>query len=128
MERELWTLLYGMATKLDKWWGRWKYSTADIVVVYFWCVVHDRPMCWGVVKANWPDDLCPSHLPTQSTLSRRMRRADAQQLMTQIEQSWLALVGVSRFLICMIDGKLLAVSGVTKDPDAGYGRGAGGMQ
>lgn len=128
MERELWMSLYGIATELDKRFGRWKYSTADIVVVYFWCVVHDRPMCWGVVKANWPADLCPSHLPPQSTLSRRMRRAEAQQLMTEIEQTWLALVAVRQRLICMIDGKPLAVSGVTKDPDAGYGRGAGGMQ
>jgi hypothetical protein len=128
MERELWKLLYEMATKLDKHWGRWKYSTADIVVVYFWCVLHDRPMCWAVVNTNWPDDLRPSHLPPQSTLSRRMRRADAQQLMTEIEQTWLCLVGVEHLLISIIDGKPLAVSGVSKDPDAGYGRGAGGMQ
>src|SRR5437016_1851463 len=48
MERELWKLLYLMATKLDKPWGHWKYSTADIVVVYLWCVISDRPMCWAV--------------------------------------------------------------------------------
>jgi hypothetical protein len=128
MERELWKLLYEMATKLDTRWGRWKYSTADIVVVYFWCVAHDRPMSWAVVKSNWPDDLRPSHLPPQSTFSRRMRRADAQQLMTEIEQTWLALVGVGQMLISMIDGKPLGVSGVSKDRDAGYGRGAGGMR
>jgi hypothetical protein len=128
MECELWKLLYFMATKLDKRWGRWKYSTADIVVVYFWCVLHDRPMCWGVDKANWPDDLRPSHLPPQSTFSRRMRRADAEQLMTDIENTWLALVGASQLLLRAIDGKPLAVSGVSKDPDSGYGRGAGGMQ
>jgi hypothetical protein len=128
MERELWKLLYGIATNLDKGWGHWKYSTADIVVVYFWCVLHDRPMSWAVVDSHWPDDLRPFPLPTQSTLSRRMRRAEAQQLMTDIEQAWLGLVGAGRLLISMIDGKPLAVSGVTKDRDAGYGRGAGGMQ
>jgi len=128
MERELWTILYAIATKLDKPWGRWKYSTADIVVVYFWCAVHDRPMCWGVDKANWPEDLRPRRLPPQSTFSRRMRRSDAEQLMTEIEHTWLAMVGVCQFLIRLIDGKPLAVSGVTKDKDAGYGRGAGGMQ
>jgi len=129
MERELWSLLYDIATKLDKPWGSWKYSTADIVVVYFWCVVNDRPMCWGVNKANWPEELCPRRLPPQSTLSRRMRRSDAEQLMTEIEHTWwVAMAGVCQFLIRMIDGKPLAVSGVTKDKDAGYGRGAGGMQ
>jgi hypothetical protein len=128
MERELWVLLYAIATKLDKPWGRWKYSTAEIVMVYFWCVLNDRPMCWGVDKNNWPEDLCPDRLPPQSTLSRRMRRSDAQQLMTEMEQTWLGIVGVNQCLIRVIDGKPLGVSGVSKDRDAGYGRGAGGKQ
>jgi hypothetical protein len=128
MERELWTLLYGIAVKLDNSWGSWKYSTSDIVGVYFWSVVNDRPMDWSVVKANWPPELCPRCLPAQSTLSRRMRRSDSEQLMTEIEHAMLALVGVRHFLIRMIDGKPLTVSGVSKDKDAGYGRGAGGMQ
>ncbi len=127
MERELWKLLYCMATRLDKPWGSWKYSTADIVVVYFWCVVSDRPMCWAVEKANWPNDLRPRCLPSQATLSRRMRQADAQELMTQIERAWITLVGLARVWIRMIDGKPLTVSGVSKDADAGYGRAAGGM-
>jgi hypothetical protein len=128
MERELWMLLYAVAVKLDKPWGRWKYSTSDIVVVYFWCVVNDRPMSWAVEKMNWPEDLRPSRLPPQSTLSRRMRRSDAQQLMTQTEEAWLGLIGACQMLIRRIDGKPLTVSGVSKDPDARYGRGAGGMQ
>lgn len=126
MERELWTLLYCMASKLDNGWGKWRYSTADVVMVYFWSVVHDRPMSWSVQKANWSQDLCPKRLPSQSTLSRRMRRDEVLQLMTAIEQAWLGLIGLQ--LVCMIDGKPLGVSGVSKDADAAYGRGAGGMQ
>jgi hypothetical protein len=128
MERELWTLLYEMASRLDKHWGHWKYSTADIVVVYMWCVLHDRPMIWGIKRSSWPDDLCPSWLPTQSTFSRRMRRPDALRLMMEIEQAWLTVACASQLLIRMIDGKPLGVSGVSKDEDARYGRGAGGMQ
>jgi len=128
MERELWLLLYEIATKLDKRWGQWKYATGEIVVVYFWCVLHDRPMTWGVDPANWPDDLRPRRLPTQATLSRRMRRPDTLLLLLAIEQSWLTLVGTSQWLIRVIDGKPLAVSGVSKDADARYGRGAGCMQ
>lgn len=128
MERELWSLLYMMAVKLDNPVGSWKYSTYEIVGVYFWSVVNDRPMNWSVRKANWPPDLCPARLPPQPTLSRRMRCSDAQELMTKIEETFLALAGTSQLLIRMIDGKPLAVSGVTKDKDAGYGRGAGGMQ
>ena len=128
MERELWIVLYEMARKLDRRSGQWKYATADIVVVYFWCVLHDRPMVWGTDRANWPDDLCPAGLPTQSTLSRRMRRPDTLRLLIENEQTWLALGGTSQLLIRMIDGKPLGVSGVSKDADARYGRGAGGMQ
>lgn len=129
MERELWNLLYEMARRLDSPWGSWKYSTSDVVVVYLWGVLHDRPMSWTVVKANWPEDLCPSHLPSQATLSRRMRHSDAQRLMTAIEQVWLALSGVAGLLpVRVIDGKPLGVSNVSRDIDAGYGRGAGGMQ
>lgn len=128
MERELWLLLYEITLKLDKRWGRWKYSTGEIAVVYFWCVLHDRPMTWSVDPANWPDDLRPLNLPPQSTLSRRMRRSDTLYLLLEIERSWLALVGTSQWLIRAIDGKPLAVSGVSKDADACYGRGAGGMQ
>jgi hypothetical protein len=128
MERELWTLLYEIAMKLDRRWGQWKYAAADVAVVYFWCVLHDRPMAWGVERTNWPDDLCPYCLPTQSTLSRRMRQADTQRLLIEIEESWLALAGAGQWIIRVIDGKPLAVSGVSKDADARYGRGAGGMQ
>jgi hypothetical protein len=128
MERELWRLLYALATKLDKGRGRWKFSDADIVVVYFWCVLHDRPMTWALEQGNWPEDLRPRCLPSQAALSRRLRSSRAQQLMTDMEQAWLAVAGVNLLWIRLIDGKPLAVSGVTKDQDAGYGRGAGGMQ
>jgi hypothetical protein len=129
MERELWKLLYEVALRLDKGRGGWLYRASDIVSVYFWAVVNDRPMCWSVVRDNWPKDLCPRRLPSQATLSRRMRHSDAEQLMTEIEQAWLALVSVGHLLLVhFIDGKPLAVSNVTKDRDAGYGRGAGGMQ
>jgi Transposase DDE domain len=128
MERELWTLLYAVATKLDKPWGAWKYSASDILVVYVWAVLHDRPMCWGVQKGNWPEDLCPACLPSQSTLSRRMRNDAVRQLMTAVEETWLALLGASTMWVCMIDGKPCGVSNVSKDRDARFGRGAGGLQ
>jgi DDE family transposase len=130
MKRELWNfeLLCAIATRLDKKFGCWKYSSADILVVYFWAAVHDQPMCWAVDKLSWPVDLRPECLPSQSTMSRRMRHSDVQQLMTQIEQTWLGVVGACATLTRMIDGKPLTVGGVSKDADAGYGRGAGGMQ
>jgi hypothetical protein len=128
MERELWNSLYAMAVRLDVAWGSWLFNAADILSVYFWAVVNDRPMTWALCKANWPEDLWPRKMPSQSTLSRRMRNDGTQRLMLEIEHTLLALVMTSHCLLSMIDGKALAVSGVTKDKDAGYGRGAGCMQ
>jgi hypothetical protein len=128
LERELWMALYLLTTVLDNPWGSWRYSTADVLGVYFWAAVHDRPTSWAANPKTWPDDLRPILLPPQSTLSRRLRRPETVELMTAVEQHLLALVVVGNCLVHMVDGKALGVSGVSKDPDAGYGRGAGGMQ
>jgi hypothetical protein len=128
MDRELWRILYRLTRELDKPWGEWRYATADVLAAYFWAVVHDRPTSWAADLNNWPDDLRPCLLPPQSTLSRRMRRPRTVELMTKVEERLLALIAVGCWLVQIIDGKPLAVSGVSKDSEAGYGRGAGGNQ
>jgi hypothetical protein len=128
MERELWNLLYHVVMKLDSQHGDWKYSSGDIVVVYLWAVLHDRPQSWAVLKSNWSLDLCPKHLPSQSCLSRRLRRQEVQQLMTAVEEAWLGIACMEQHWLKVIDGKPLSVSNVSKDADASYGRGAGGKQ
>jgi hypothetical protein len=126
MDRELWLALYELVKEAPVRGKGWLYSTADIVMAYFWAVVHDRPMCWTTDKRNWPEDLCPRPLPSQSQLSRRLRGADVVELMTFVENTFVAMIGADRRLIRIIDGKPLEVSNVSKDPDAGYGRSAGG--
>ena len=104
MERELWKLLYWMAVKLDNPWGGWKYSTAEIVGVYLWSVVNDRPMDWSVDQANWPPDLGLRRLPPQSTLSRRMKHSFSQSLYRfrrQIERDFGNLVSFGGGLTCL---------------------------
>lgn len=128
MERELWTVLYHLLHVFGNWRGGWLYSTADILAVYLWAVVHDRPTSWATKPENWPDDLRPRRLPTQGTVSRRLRRPAIIELMTTIEEHLAALAMTDDCLTRIIDGKALAVSNVSKDPDAGYGRGAGGNQ
>jgi len=128
MERELWKSFYTLARKLDRPWGAWLYSASDVMIVYFWAVVHDRPTDWATVPGNWPEDLRPGFLPSQPTMSRRLRNPDTVELMTTIEQYLLAVLVVRSCLVQIIDGKALAVSGVSKDPDTGYGRGAGAFQ
>lgn len=126
MDRELWLALYQFVSHSQVQGKGWLYSTSKIVMVYFWAVVHDRPMYWAVDKRNWPDDLCPGVLPSQSNLSRRMRGPDVVELMTEIENQFSAMVGAEQRLVRIIDGKPLDVSNVSKDADAGYGRAAGG--
>ena len=128
MERELWNALYWLARRQDKPWGNWRYSHSDVLAVYFWAVVHDRPVVWAAIAAHWPADLRPALFPPQSTLSRRLRTPEIVDLMVAVEQHLLALQAIGCQWICMIDAKPLAVSGVSKDPDVGYGRGAGGQQ
>jgi Transposase DDE domain len=128
MERELWQALYLLAVGLDKRVGRWKYSTAEIVVVYFWAVLHDRPTSWATDPAEWPADLQPPRLPPQSTLCRRLKQGDAVDLMTAIEQQLLMLLHLGQHWIHVLDGKPLAVSPISHDRDAAWGRGARSMQ
>jgi transposase len=128
MERELWQALYLLATSLDKRGGRWKYSTAEIVAVYFWAVLHDRPTSWAAQPDEWPMDLRPEPLPPQSTLSRRLKQADAVELMTAVEQQLVMLIGLGQHWIHILDGKPLAISPISHDRDAAWGRGARGMQ
>ena len=128
MERELWRILYRLTLELDRPWGDWRYATADVLGAYFWAVLHDRPTKWATDPKQWPDDLRPALLPPQSTLSRRLRRPRTIELMTAVEEHLLAMIVVGNCLVQIIDGKAIAVSGVSKDPDIGYGRGAGGNQ
>lgn len=127
MERELWSVLYRFARMCGGNRGGWKFTTADILGVYFWAVVHDRAMNWSLEEQNWPDDLRPVCLPAQSTLSRRMRNDDAIALMIDMHNLLQALTGGDRSVVSVIDAKPLTVSGVSKDPDVGYGKGAGQM-
>jgi hypothetical protein len=128
MERKLWKTLYGLARVLGKRWGEWRYAASDILAIYFWAVLHDRPTSWAANSKNWPHDLRPKWFASQSTLSRRLRRPATVELLTAVEEHLLALVAVGSCLVRIIDGKPLAVSNVSKDPDTGYGRGAGGNQ
>jgi hypothetical protein len=125
MERELWMALYRLTRRLDKPWGSWRYSAADVLAIYYWAVVHDRPTSWAASAEAWPDELRPARLPPVSTLYRRLRRPETVQLMTAAEQCLLSLLALAGGWVHFLDGKPLTVSAVSKDPDAGYGYGAG---
>jgi transposase len=130
MERELWNALYQLARGLDKLRTKGLFRVSYVLAVYFWAVVHDRPVSWACQRENWPADepLVERRLPSQSTMSRRLRTTAAEQLMLAIEQeiseaAWSYIVWVK-----VIDAKPLPVGSYSKDPDAAWGRGAGRLQ
>ena len=87
MEDELWAALYPLAVEEDKRRPRLKrvqYSDAVIVLVYLWAVLHERPTGWACQKRHWPKDLPWCDLPSEATMSRRLRTLSVQMLWLQL--------------------------------------------
>jgi len=128
MERELWPRLYHLVMEVGQTLRLTDvtYQPHIIVLVFLWAALHDRPVSWACDERNWATTtLRPATLPDPSTLSRRLRRVDTAMLMR-------ALVDRVRQegdpqLVAVIDAKPLPVGGASQDPDARWGRGAGGM-
>ena len=128
MERELWESLCRLAGMLYNRQGHSYYGDDLIVGVYWWAVVHDRPVSWACQAAHWPPDLAAQALPSQPTMSRRLRSRSVELLMHSVEQTLLALSGAVGCWVRIIDGKPLVVGGASKDADARWGRASGGLQ
>lgn len=135
MERELWLVL---STAIDAVEERFLdcpsvvHPTAQVVRVYLWAALHERAILWACQKKHWPRNSRqgrPGALPDQSTMSRRARGKLGrffEQFLEQVAQS-LSKHPDPRFLdIKRLDGKPLLVASHSKDPDATWGRGAGG--
>src|SRR5690349_1368855 len=98
MEGELWQALYRMLrheAKLRNARRRTRviYSDGLILLVYFWSVLHDRPRCWACRRENWPAAMRRSlpMLPSESTLSRRMRSVSVMLLLASVYHHLAAL-------------------------------------
>lgn len=101
------------------------FSAEDIVRTWFWSVIHDRPVSWACERRNAPLFERSKDRPSNSTMSRRLRSDAVRSLLKQVEAE--ALRPRQCGLLWMIDGKPLAISGCSKDRQAGYGRAAGTM-
>lgn len=88
--------------------------------MYLWAVLHDRPTCWACDPVNWPKGLWQRKLPSQSTMSRRLRTTEIQRLLHAMEQRMAKLQDSSGWVL-MVDGKPLVVGTHSKDPDAKWG-------
>src|SRR5215472_4835394 len=100
------------------------FSDADIVRVYYWSVICDRPTSWACRKSSWPIHLRKRPLPSQPTMSRRLRAPSVVALLDALERRVTAPKAPGLFWL--LDGKPLPIGGCSKDRQAGYGRSAGG--
>jgi hypothetical protein len=126
MEHQLWKAIVGVLLTLDSppTPTRYDFSDQDIVRAFYWAVVCDRPTRWACSKRNWPIHLRKRPLPSEATMSRRLRSPSVVALLDALERRVLAPKAPGLFW--MIDGKPLPIGGCSKDRQAGYGKAAGG--
>ena len=139
MERLAWLRIRELATEVCSGIDHpgFRYSDRWIFLVYMWAVLHDRPVYWACQASHWPSDLRPVDLPSQPTMSRRLR----SPVFLWVLALMLERLGASppdpggpgpasrafrQGLIKTIDGLPLRVGGFSKDRSARTGRGAGG--
>ena len=126
MEHQLWKAILALLLVLDKSPSptRFDFSDEEIVKVYYWSVVCDRPTSWACRRKNWPLHLRKRALPSPATMSRRLRSPSVRALLDAVEHRVVAPKKPGLFW--MIDGKPLPIGGCSKDRQAGYGKAAGG--
>jgi len=125
MERERWLQVYQLLRQLDSGKCRGIFTAAAILGVCFWAVIHDRPVCWACCARNWPRGLWLGSLPSQATMSRRLRDARVLELQQRVEEQLRTWHKLDSPIKC-IDAKPLPVGGCSKDRQASWGRGARG--
>lgn len=126
MERELWSLLYPLLRRVGNDFSQ-KYVRFQpwvLAAVTRWAALHDRPIRWACDERNWrTTTLRPHKLPSPSVVSRRGNGVAVGLVRRALEQA--IRDSQQPALLAFLDGKPLPVSGVSSDPDAGYGQGAG---
>ena len=125
MEAKLYASLYKLVYSLAH--PRRKgviYNDRIIAMVYLWSVLWDRPVGWACDKDNWfgKNDF---ELPSDSTMSGRLRTVSVQQLIERAMAAGSELFGPAP-LLKQMDSKPMYVGPYTKDPDAKSGRVAQG--
>lgn len=87
MEHQLWLEILFVLRQVLKSPRRTRehFGCEDIVLVWFWAVVHDRPVSWATKKCNWPLHQRRRRLPSNSTMSRRLRSSEVRRVIRAIE-------------------------------------------
>jgi Transposase DDE domain len=129
MERELFVLLISIVDSLPEFRHRpakARFTDRDIVLVWMWAVLHDRPIDWACKRQNWPWHDRKRPLPSGSTMSRRLRTESVRRLGPRVLEA-LRVPSTDPRALLLMDGKPLPVSGISADRDVRYGRACGVM-
>src|SRR2546421_2967913 len=64
--------------------ARRQFSDRWIIMVYLWSVINDRPVSWACEQQNWPRAQLDRPLPSNATMSRRLRTLGVLQLLERL--------------------------------------------
>lgn len=127
MEAQLYAALYKLVYSLAHPRGRrTRFNDRIIVMVYLWSVLWDRPVCWACDARNWAGRNV-FDLPSNSTMSRRLRSVGVQQLIERALAAGSELFGPPP-LVKQVDSKPMYVGPYSKDKDAKRGHVAAGQK
>src|SRR5262245_57696118 len=99
MDPQLWTALVAVLRYLRNPRSRPRQHSTDpdIVKVWYWAVIHDRPVRWACQPCHWPAHLRKRPLPSDSWMSRRLRSDSARALLEALERRVIAPKGPGLF-------------------------------
>lgn len=100
--------------------ARRQFNDRWIIMVYLWSVINDRPVSWACEQQNWPKDQLDCPLPSNATMSRRLRTVSVLQLLERLLMTLTDALPVP--LVKAIDSKPMLVGAYSKDGDAKRGR------
>ena len=95
MERQLWKSIVCLLREVHKAQHQWRcrYSVLEIVEIWFWAVIHDRPVSWACQRRSWPIWDHRRVLPSNATMSRRLRTKEVKTLISAMENRVLRQAG-----------------------------------
>ena len=119
MERNLFAVLMAFAWNLPE--ARRRplkstYRNFDVLAVALWAALHDRPISWATKRENWPFHDRTRPLPSDATMSRRLRDPVIIDLIERVRRAMLVAGDGERTL--MIDGRKLCIALHSADADA----------
>jgi hypothetical protein len=100
--------------------ARRQFNDRWIILVYLWSVINDRPVCWACDEQNWEKDQLDCPLPSNATMSRRLRTVGVLQLLERLLMTLTDAVPTP--LVKTVDSKPMLVGAYSKVCDAKRGR------